>query len=49
MAELQELLNRMVAKSEQQEELLLTQQNQITELIKILKEQDPVTVNVAQP
>ena len=44
MSELQELLNRMVAKSEEQEERLLTQQTQITELLKTLKDPPPVTV-----
>ena len=49
MSELQELLNRMVAKSEQQEERLLTQQNQIAELLRTLKDPPPVTVDLRQP
>ena len=45
-AHLEELLNRMVSKSEEQQAQILQQQNQITDLIQAIREQEPIRVNV---
>ena len=48
MAELQELLSRMVAKGEEQDARILQQQNQITELLQVLRDPPPVRVDLQQ-
>ncbi len=55
MAELQELLNRLVTKSAEQDDRILQQQNQmqqqqsqITELLQTLSTQAPVRVDLQQ-
>ena len=48
MAELQQLLSRMVAKGEEQDARILAQQNQIAELLQTLKDPPPVRVDFQQ-
>ena len=45
-AQLEELLNLMVSKSEEQQAQILQQQNQITDLLQAIRVQEPVRVNV---
>ena len=47
--QLQELLNRMVSKSEEQDARILEQQNQITQLLQTLRSPPPVRVDLQQP
>ena len=48
MAAIEELLNRMVAKSEEQDDRILQQQTQITELLQALRTSQPVRVDLQQ-
>ena len=49
MSAIEDLLNRMVAKSEEQDDRILQQQTQITELLQALRTPQPVRVDLQQP